>query len=449
MSSRVKAIVVAVVIPLLALGAFVLAGGGGGSNGAKAPAKLPIALGASAERSSMAAADIALYPYGGIVYEAASDLPSLDGTGRAYEVVVDEDQIRRLRDALQTDGGTFDRFDGSYSWNFSRQSLDRGVASGAGVSSSWTEPACAPDTKCEVPHTTIPARPANLPSKDAAVALASDLLRSVGFDVDSAAVTVDDFTTQWSVRFDPIVDGVATEGFSTTIVIGDGGVVEYAYGMAGRPEPADEYPLVGTRVAIDKLNQGLGFVGAVPLAAADTPVAAVATDTATADAIEDAPTTSTTALIDPSGGVSGSPGDPGVIEPAPPLLPCDGTGAPTTFPCTDVTIEPLPPEALEPQRIVLTEAERILLAASSYDGRELYLVPGYRFGTADGLGPSVLAIDESFLAPPPDAIVPPASDGGSAPGGSGAIEPQPAPAPEPVPETTPGREPAEVPTTAG
>jgi hypothetical protein len=233
-------------------------------------------------------------------------------------------------------------------WNFS-------TSAGSGVVSSGTAVACAPDTlECPVPQTTIAERPADLPTHDEAKQLALDVLRNAGVDTSSAAVTVDDYTTQWSVRVDPIVDSISTIGYGTSIAIGDHGVVEYANGVLGTAERADEYPLIGTKAAIDALNEGRGFVGPRPL---------IAQDLATG-----APEPSCQA-----------------VEPAiacPPDTPTTGT--------------------IPPQEVTLTGAERVLLFATSYDGNDGYLVPAYRFQTADGEGPTVLAIDDSFLAPPPD-----------------------------------------------
>ena len=87
-------------------------------------------------------------------------------------------------------------------------------------------------------------------------------------------------------------------------------------------------------------------------------------------------------------------------------------------PVTDTT--PPPP----PQEITITGAERILIFASTYDGSESWLVPAYRFTTGDGVGPSVLAIDDSFLAPPPDQA--PSGKGSVDSGGSVTIAPAPA-----------------------
>jgi hypothetical protein len=48
------------------------------------------------------------------------------------------------------------------------------------------------------------------------------------------------------------------------------------------------------------------------------------------------------------------------------------------------------------QDVTLTGAERILLFATGADGTT-WLVPAYRFTTADGTGPIVVAVDDRFL----------------------------------------------------
>jgi len=84
--------------------------------------------------------------------------------------------------------------------------------------------------------------------------------------------------------------------------------------------------------------------------------------------------------------------------------------------------------------VTITGVQRVLLFAASYTGDEGFLVPAYRFNTDQGFGPTVLAIDESFLTPP-DEIPVPKGNGGTGgdtgvgstspgnPGPSGTIEP--------------------------
>ncbi|MEY2431525.1 MAG: hypothetical protein QOC92_1250 [Acidimicrobiaceae bacterium] len=424
-------ITVAVVVPLVALGVVITRGGGS----AHKPARLPIAAG-SGQRAALGVAPVdaapALYPYGGIVYKAGTNLPALDGQARAYKVgSVDEAAVRRLADAfgLKDHGpnADFTFINGEEqltveptggSWGYSRSSA------GGGSVSSGVAVACQPDADCPAPSTTTPQHPADLPSKEGAKAVALGLLQRAGIDTDQAAVTVDDAITQWIVRVDPTVDGVPTEGFGSTITVGEGAVIEYASGILGAPVAADEYPLMGSGTAIERLNKGEGHIGPQPMWAQDAKVA-------------DAPAGASTIT-----GAGSAPGSAGPTEPAP-LPACDGVGAPTTFPCGSAPDAPvtntLPPPS--PQEITLTGVEQVLLLAVSYDGSERWLVPGYRFSTADGVGPSVLAIDDSFLTPP-DQVTGDKGAGSSAGStgsdGAATIEPAPVP-PQPAPASDGGR----------
>src|SRR3954451_12593510 len=294
MKTRAAAVVAAVVVPLAILGIVVVRGGGGGHK----PARLPIAASAGGGAADTSAAE--LFPVGGIAYVAAPGLPSLDGKARAYTLTgnQDRDQVRALADALGLHGdittepeGGFTVVDGDAQltvypyagggWSFVRQS-------GGGVSSSGTVVACPEGPDCPVPDTTIPQRPPNLPSSEDARQLVLDLLGRAGINTSSIAVTVDDLTTQMAVQVDPIVDSLTTQGFGTSVTVGDGGASEYASGTLGHPDAADEYPLIGTAKAIDLLNQGRGFVGPVPLAAAAQAADVPLVEPATVPAIDDA-----------------------------------------------------------------------------------------------------------------------------------------------------------------
>ncbi|MEY2423626.1 MAG: hypothetical protein QOI95_3693 [Acidimicrobiaceae bacterium] len=420
MRSRALAIVVAAVVPLLALGVVIAQRG----DSAHKPARLPILASGGAENATLGAAraDAALYPYGVIVYKAGPNLPALDEPEHAYKVVAPDDAaIRRLADAFGFDGiapdgnATFTDGDAQLSvspsgyWGYTRQSA------GGSVSSSGVAVACAPDTDCPTPPTTVPQHPADLPSQEDAKATALALLQRAGVDTNQANVTVDDFVTQWSVRVVPLVDGLQTEGFGTSITVGENSTIDYASGILGHLEPADEYPRMGTRSAIDRLNKGEGFIGPRPMIAET----GIASDTASA--------TATGASPADGGGVAGGPPDsakPAEPTPLPPVPPCDGTGAPTTFACDSPLSEPplgtIPPPA--PQEITIVGAEGVLLFAQSFTGDEGWLVPAYRLTTSDGIGPTVLAIDDSFLLPPPGASddLPTGKDSGSVDGGAGA-----------------------------
>ena len=386
MRSRALAIAVAVVVPLAALG-FVISRGG---SSAHRPARLPIVAGASGGSGSTlgaARADAALYPYGGIVYKASAGLAKLDGSARAYKISAPDSKIvRELADAVGLSGVTADA-DGTFtsgdaqlnvtgsSWGYTRQSGDNTVSSGVAV-------ACAPNADCPPPPTTIPQHPAGLRSQDEAKALAVKVAQSAGVDPANATIVVDDGITEWIVRIDPRVDGVPTEGFTTTVTVGENNAIDFASGTVGRPVAADLYPLIGTSKAIERLNNGQGFVGIRPLTGAEGAL------------------TPLTAAASASSGGAAAPAP----VPEPPV---------TAQPSVTDTIPPPPP----PQEITITGAEQVLLFAPSYDGSESWLVPGYRFTTSQGVGPTVLAIDDSFLTPPGQVST------DDVPTGKGSIDP--------------------------
>ena len=240
------------------------------------------------------------------------------------------------------------------------------------------------------PPPSIPPRPADLPSQEDAKAAALALLERAGVATRGASVTVDDGVTQWFVNVDPVVDGVATEGFGSSVSVGPKSEIEYAGGVLGDVAAADDYPLVGTTTAIDRLNNGFGLVGPRPLGAEGG---------AESDAVS-------TPGVNSAGSVgfaSGSPASGAPTEPdEPPAAPIPEPSSTLDTPSTPVTDRvPAPPT----QTFTLVRAERILLFATSADANESWLVPAYRFTTADGPGPSVIAVDDRFLTPP-DALQP-------------------------------------------
>ena len=325
MRSRILAIVVAVVVPIAALGVVISRGG----SSSHTPARLPIVSGGGGGKAPPRCRPRRRRstPYGAIVYKAGANLPELDGSARAYKTAAfDPASARKLADALGFNdaapdaNSTFTNGDAQLTvspsgfWGYTRQS------SGGSVASSGVAVACAPNTDCPIPPTTVPQHPADLPSQEDAKATALALLESAGIDTTHAVINVDDAITQWAVRVDPILDGVPTEGFTTTVTVGERSVIDYASGILGRPEAADSYPLIGTSAAIDRLNKGEGFVGPRPMMAEPAL-------TAGGSSVEGAPGSE-------SGGssVDGAPGSVGGAEPAP-LPPCPESAATTTLPC--------------------------------------------------------------------------------------------------------------------
>ena len=398
MTRRAIAIVVAATVVAALAGVLVARR----NSGNHAPPRLPIAV-STGRTTAAGEADAALAPYGALTYHAGAGLRSLDGAGRAYHVsnVDGEGAARRIAAALGLRGEPTAQGDGFVVNDDSGQLIvtprDWSYSSGAGgsVSSSGVATACPPDApKCiPGPGVPTPTRPADLPSEDAAKTAAIGLLQRVGMDMTSAAVDADDGVSQWFVRVDPKVDGLATEGFGASVVVGEKGAIVSASGVLGAVAAADEYPLVGTAAAIDRLNSGFGLGGPERLSAAGAAADAVAST----DAIGTASATAVPGSVGPDQ----PPAAPIPVEPAPPEpaspapaspAPASPVPAPGEPPGSEPPLQPPPP-----QDVTLTGADRILLYVSSTNGSDGWLVPAYRFSTADGPGPTVLAVDDRFL----------------------------------------------------
>lgn len=69
-----------------------------------------------------------------------------------------------------------------------------------------------------------------------------------------------------------------------------------------------------------------------------------------------------------------------------------------------MTIEPPegPGQPPEPTEVEVTDAEIVLVTVPSWDDSGTYLVPGYRFTAADESRPTVPAVTDDVLEPPPD-----------------------------------------------
>jgi len=349
MQHRRFALIVAGVVAVLLIGAFAVARRSTDDH-PSTPSALPIALSSSPPGGT---ADAALAPYGDIVYHLDANVPPRDGSARAYRVLPSDPGA--LTDGLERALGLHDdpRITVTdHDWSYARD------PNGTSSSSSASEPALTD----------------LLPTEDEAKQAALDLLRRAGLDSSGAAVTTDLGANQWFVRVDPVIDGVATEGFGSTVIIGAKGEIDAASGTLGTVAAADEYPLAGTKVAVDRLNAGQGLAGPQPLAAQDQPFNVIGG----ADIV--------------SGSDEPPATDDAVNEGEASAIPPDSGAPPDSAPPSTDTI---PPPA--PQNVTLTGADSILLFVTGSDGTT-WLVPAYRFTTADGTGPTVVAVADRALA---------------------------------------------------
>ncbi|CAN5242836.1 hypothetical protein BH18ACT4_BH18ACT4_07860 [soil metagenome] len=349
MRTRVVAAGVAVVLPIIALVVAVSIGRDGG------PDRLPVAAtgGSSGDaddsRSENATGAWSIFP-GPVTYQAAPDLPELEGQGRAYHLPggLNGDRLAALAAAFGLDGepvvadgswgiegddgSSLTVFEGSgLPWSYVGAGFG-GVVFDSGSACEGCEPA-AKEAAVE--------RPADLPSEEEAEAKAREVLATIGVNLEGARTEVTDQVTAWWVTFEPAVDGMPTSGFTTSLTIGAGRAVEAGYGHLSVPEAADEYPLIGTTAAIEAMNEGGGLV----------------------------------------------PGDGGLSEPQE---------------CPPATCTTVPPIEVEPVVVTLTAVQQGLMLVPSTDGSEAWLVPAYLFEAEDGNRPAAMAVAAEFLEPPAD-----------------------------------------------
>lgn len=275
-----------------------------------------------------------------------------------------------------------------------------------------------------------PAAPADLPSREGAESIALDLLAATGLDVDEARVTVEGPYEAWYVMVEPLLDGVPVSGWISTVGVGSKGAIVSASGTLAFAQRVDDYPLLDTGAAIDRLNaQSAGFGGAepAPLPAPDEPAATTSLPCKVQPDGREICEHPTTTPFDRGECVQTAQGDGPdqsvssdcVGMPCPPapgsddaptcVPPIDcGAGAEpgvdpaTTVPPGDCGVAPPPilPEPA-PLEVVLTGAERVLMLMPAIDGSaESYLVPGYRFTSDEGHVVDVPAVTDDLLAPP-------------------------------------------------
>jgi hypothetical protein len=127
-------------------------------------------------------------------------------------------------------------------------------------------------------------RQADLASEDQARTTALDVLTAAGTDVTGADVQVVDAVTEWHVTVEPRVGDLLAIDLAATVAVGAGGRIEWASGRAGDLEDLGAYPLLDTRAALDRLNEG----GAWGYATAGAEVAVTDTEVVLEVAVTDA-----------------------------------------------------------------------------------------------------------------------------------------------------------------
>jgi hypothetical protein len=100
----------------------------------------------------------------------------------------------------------------------------------------------------------LPSRPADLPSRQEAERIARDWFATAGVRLDGSTVRVVQQWSHWVVTASPEVEGRPTIGFAAEAWIGAKGRVVHGSGWLSEPEAGANYPLIGVKEALDRLQ---------------------------------------------------------------------------------------------------------------------------------------------------------------------------------------------------
>lgn len=279
-------LLVPLLVAAMVLAIFGLVRGGGGSSGPP-PLRLTGGGGGGGDAATLAGGAPALFPVRGPLRLAAklsSDRPADGAVYRLAAAAPNDGVVRRLAEALglgapaAQDGGWVAKGDhgalrvenaAGQPWTYgpgeclvadpdaavsspekAAVAVGRlGCVSGGTVASGGggsAEPAPMPVPS---PPTGPPPPP---PAPDAKARQgAAPVLAAVGLDGDGVATTV----SHGVVTADPVLDGLRTEGWTTTVAVTRDGV-EFANGWLGTATPERTYPLVSAKGAYARLRSG-------------------------------------------------------------------------------------------------------------------------------------------------------------------------------------------------
>lgn len=221
----------------------------------------------------------------------------------------------------------------------------------------------APDvapTDCPAPNP-----PAGVPTKDQALAKATQLFADWGYDVNSFQFD-EPSADEWgaSVNASLLLEGLKAP-VMLSVGFGENGTITYASGFLSTPQRGADYPTIGAAAGLERLKTQNQFIG-----------------------------------LDRGMGVSNVAG--GVATPDVAMGPDTATGV---APIVDPTIAPCEPEAatvdcapipVDPITVTLNSVKADLTMVWAADNT-IWLLPAYTFGSADGGLYIVNAVDDVYL----------------------------------------------------
>jgi hypothetical protein len=220
-----------------------------------------------------------------------------------------------------------------------------------------------------MPLCETPAPPANVPTKDEALAEAKQLFADWGYDVGSYQFD-EPYADEWgaSVNASLVLDGMKAP-IMLSVGFGENGTITYASGSLAEPQRGDDYPTIGAAAGLERLKtQQNQYVGLDSVNARGA-TAAVSTGAATNVAATDG-----VAVVEPA------------IAPDVAPAPCEPEAARAD--CAPVPSEPV--------TVTLNSVKSDLIMQWAADNT-IWLLPAYTFGSADGGLYSVIAVDDAYI----------------------------------------------------
>lgn len=313
--------------------------------------------------------------------------------------------------------------DGLLSWWFSP---------GPSATTGWAcaEPTVSSDgTTVPFDPCPMPEPPVGVPDAPTATSLALDLFDRLG--VDTEGVQTDVYADDWSawVTAYLTIDDVRTP-MAWSVGFGADASITSASGVLASAEQVGAYPIVGTGVGLERLNDDSGrwtwFGG---MMAADAGVRMMgSTGVAGSSVISGTDSMSVTGAAGSSetsgtGTMSVTVGG-GAVAVSPPVS-IDPSMAPPTVIGTAPDMVTAP---VEPTVIHLTSVRRTLTTYWDVDST-VWLLPAYEFTSTDGGTWTVLAVDETYLDFPETTLPVTPGELGTVPSDSMLIDPMPEPVP--------------------
>lgn len=410
---------------IAAITVFGLAGCGGSPNSTSGSGPAVIRLGAGGSATAANSAEGApaadkMTAFQSFEFVVDGTLPELAGSANAWRLSagqnVDEAQVARMAAVLGVEGevrelpadqgggwmvGNADysganltvSADGLLSWWFNPDPSVYGeIRSDCSVPASGPEATVAggsttdtvlvdPAVETPVCEETVPEPPANVPDAAEAEAKARELLTDLG--LDATDYEFETYADEWnaSVTGYLLIEGQRSP-LTISIGFGGEGAVTWMSGSLATPEPAGEYPLVGTEAGLARLSDGawMGYYGGPMVKSAiDTGVQSD-TNTVTAETI---------------------------VADTPVEAPFTDDTVPTEAPICDPAADCVPETYLPPEPITVhvNDVEMSLTMVWDVDGT-VWLLPAYTFLSTDGGMYTVVAVDDQFVELPDPGLLP-------------------------------------------